>query len=347
MPSQASSQTKKIRLGFDSYSLRAFQWKAPRLLDYAAEQKLDSIQLSSISDYESVEPAYLARIKEQAVRLQLQLDAGIGCICPSAKAWRDTNGTPAEYLAKGLRIAKSIGATSMRCYMGDFADRLGPIPLDAHIENTVKVLKEVRSLALDLGVKVAVENHSGDMQARELRMLIEEAGKDHVGACLDTGNPMWVMEDPLVTLEVLGPYTVTTHIRDSVVFEHERGAAAQWVALGDGVIDFQKFVARYRELCPDAVMQLENITGRRPRVLPYLEPEFWKAFPKADAAEFARFIALARRGRPLMTSMIVADVPGKQPAEYTAALREQQRVDLEKGFEYARKTLDVGVRWRS
>ena len=51
-----------------------------------------------------------------------------------------------------------------------------------------------------------------------------------MGACLDTGNPMWVMEDPLLTLEVLGPYTVTTHIRDSVVFEHPRGAAAQWVA---------------------------------------------------------------------------------------------------------------------
>jgi 3-oxoisoapionate decarboxylase len=185
------------------------------------------------------------------------------------------------------------------------------------------------------------------MQARELRTLIEEAGKDYVGACLDTGNPMWVMEDPLVTLEVLGPHTVTTHIRDSVVFEHERGAAAQWVALGDGVVDFKRFVARYRELCPDAAMQLENITGRPPRVLPYLEPEFWKAFPKSDASEFARFVALAKRGRPLMTSMVVADVPGKQPPEYTAALREQQRVDLEKGFEYARKVLDVGIRWRS
>ena len=80
------------------------------------------------------------------------------------------------------------------------------------------------------------------MQACELKTLIEEAGKDYVGACLDTGNPMWVMEDPLLTLEVLGPYTVTTHIRDSVVFEHPRGAAAQWVALGDGIVDFKKFV---------------------------------------------------------------------------------------------------------
>jgi hypothetical protein len=27
-----------------------------------------------------------------------------------------------------------------------------------------------------------------------------------VASCLDTGNPMWVVEDPFVTLETLAPY---------------------------------------------------------------------------------------------------------------------------------------------
>lgn len=102
----------------------------------------------------------------------------------------------------------------------------GSLPIEAHIENTISELKKVRSRAQDYGVVIAVENHSGDMQARELRDLIEAAGKDFVGACLDSGNAMWMVEDPMVTLEILGPYTVTTHIRDSVVFEHPRGAAA-------------------------------------------------------------------------------------------------------------------------
>jgi sugar phosphate isomerase/epimerase len=234
----------------------------------------------------------------------------------------------------------------MRCFLGTSDDRLGGVPIEAHIEKTVKALKAVRQQALDAGVKIAVENHSGDMQARELKMLIEEAGKDYVAACLDTGNPMWVMEDPMTTLEVLGPYTVTTHIRDSILFEHPRGAAAQWVALGEGCIDFRKFVARFRELCPNSSMQLENITGRPPRVVPYLEPEFWKAFPRASAVEFARFVALAKSGHPLMTTMVVEDA-GKQPPEYEAALREQQRRDLERGFEYAKKSLGLGVRWKA
>ena len=77
-------------------------------------------------------------------------------------------------------------------------------------------LKAVPSRALDEGVKIAVENHSGDMRARELKALIEEAGKDYTAACLDTGNPMWVAEDPLTTLEVLAPYTENKEALNSI-----------------------------------------------------------------------------------------------------------------------------------
>jgi 3-oxoisoapionate decarboxylase len=214
------------------------------------------------------------------------------------------------------------------------------------MENTIKVFKSVRSEALDLGVKIAIENHAGDMQAREVKIIIEESGKDYVGANLDTGNPLWVVEDPFVTLETLAPYVVTTHVRDSVLFEHPRGAAGQWVVLGDGTVDFVRFMERFRELCPKSSMQLELITGRPPRIIPYLEPDFWKAFPKASAAEFARFVALAKAGHPYMGAMVVEDVDGAKPAIMTEALKEQQRFDLERSLEYAKKKLNVGVNWR-
>ena len=61
----------------------------------------------------------------------------------------------------------------MRCYMGTRDNRRTALPLEAHIENTVKVLRAVRSQAVDAGVRIAVENHAGDMQARELKTLIE------------------------------------------------------------------------------------------------------------------------------------------------------------------------------
>lgn len=338
-----------VKLGFDTYSLRAFKWKAAQLLDFAAAQKLDTIQISNLADYESREPAYLQGIKEQAARANIAIDGGTGCICPSSQSFSKTGPpTGEERVLEGLRVAKAVGAKSMRCFMGSSRDRTGSLPIEAHMENTIKVFRNVKSQALDLGVKIALENHDGDMQAREVRTIIEESGKDFVASCLDTGNPLWVAEDPFVSLATLAPYVVTTHLRDSIVFEHPRGAAGQWVVLGDGNVDFVKFTAEFRRLCPKSSMQLEIITGRPPRVIPYLEADFWKAFPKASGAEFARFVALAKSGHPYMGAMVVEDVTGLQKPEImNEALKEQQRIDLIRSLDYARKKLDVGINWRN
>jgi sugar phosphate isomerase/epimerase len=339
----ANAPGEGIRLGFDTFSVRDFHWKDIQYLDYAASQKLDTVQLSSLDDYESLDPAHLAKVKDHAERVGVTIDAGIGTICDIAKGWNPKEGTSAAYLRKGLGVAKSVGAHAMRCNLGTREDRPN---LDRCIEATVKALQSVRSEALDSGVRIAVENHAGDMQAREVKMLIEAAGKDFVGSCLDSGNPLWAAEDPLLTLETLGPYVVTTHIRDTAVFEHPRGAAVQWVALGDGSIDLHRFVELYQKLCPKASMQLEIITGVPPDILPYLEPGFWKVFQRTPAWEFARFLKLAKSGHPYMGPMVIAGWGNKSPA-IAEAFKEQQRVDLERSFEYAKKVLGVGVRWKS
>lgn len=336
-----------VKLGFDTYSIRAFKWKAPQFLEYASGLKLDTIQFSSLDDYETFEPAYLQKIKDQAARLNISIDAGMGCVCPTSKSFNKSGPPARERVLEGLRVAKRVGSTSMRCYMGASADRLGPMPIEAHMESTIQVFKSVRTEALDLGVKIALENHSGDMQAREVKTIIVESGPDFVASCLDTGNPIWCIEDPFVTLETLAPYVVTTHVRDSAVFEAPRGAAGQWVALGDGCLDLPRFVEQFRKLCPKSSMQLEIITGRPPLLLPYLEADFWKAFPKMPAAEFARFLALVKSGHPFMGAMVIEDVPNQKAPVMTEALKEQQRIDLERSFEYARKKLNVGVNWRS
>jgi sugar phosphate isomerase/epimerase len=341
----AAGSGEGIRLGFDSYSIRSFHWKAMKLIEYAGSHKLDTLQISSLDDYESLEPAHLRKVKDSAARLGMTIDGGIGCICPTSASWKPKEGDAGQYVLKGLRVSKAVGATGMRCFLGSAPDRRGKLPIEAHMESVIKVLRGVRSEGLDTGVKVAIENHNGDLTAREVKVIIEEAGKDFVGSNLDTGNPMWLLEDPLLTLEILGPYVVTTHIRDSALYEHPRGAAFQWVALGDGSMDLARIASLFRQVCPQAAMQLEIITGRPPQLLPYLEPEFWKAFPKLPSSDFARFLALAKRGHPFMGEMMVAGT-GKQPPSYEAALTEQQRVDLERSFEYAKKKLGVGVRWK-
>ncbi len=318
-----------------------------QLIDYAASLKLDTVQISSVGDYESIEPAHLERVKNYAAQRGVAIDGGTGCVCPTSSSFTPKTKDPVAYTLEGLRVAHAVGATGMRCFLGSRPDRLGPLPIEAHIEAIIKVFKAVRQQALDLNVKIALENHNGDLQAREVKTIIEESGKDFVGSCLDSGNPFFLAENPLVTLEVLGPYVVTTHIRDTAVYEHPRGAAFQWVALGDGCVDWTAFLAKYREVCPNAPMQLEIITGRPAQILPYLEPDFWKAFPNKSAAEFARFVGLVKGGHPFEKYMVIEDGFQPQPREYTEALKEQQRIDLERSLEFAKHKLDAGVRWRT
>jgi sugar phosphate isomerase/epimerase len=345
LPLFASAAPAGVRLGYDTYSIRNYKWKAMQHLDYAASLKLDAIQLSSLDDFESLEPAHLAKIKDRARELNIALDAGTGCVCPSSTAYSPKNGDPAEYLSKAIRVAHAIGSTSVRCFLGAPQDRTANGGIEKHIENTVQVFRKCKTLCETTGVKIALENHS-DMQAWELRTLLDEAGKTYSGACLDTGNPMMVIEDPVVTMEVLGPYTLTTHFRDTAIFEHPSGAAVQWVAMGDGCVDHARVLQIKEQLCPAASVHLEIITGRRPTVIPFREESFWKAYPKAKASEFVRFLDLAKKNCALTAPMMVTGPLANAPEEYKAALSLQQKLDLEKSIAYMKKTLGVGLAWK-
>ena len=73
------------------------------------------------------------------------------------------------------------------------------------------VLARVKPQFVDADVKVSIENHAGDFQARRLRSVIEEAGKAWVGVTYDSGNPCWTLEDPLAAAEMLAPVDPVPH----------------------------------------------------------------------------------------------------------------------------------------
>jgi sugar phosphate isomerase/epimerase len=342
MEAQTAPKNKAL-LGLDAYSIRGLKWKAPRILEYAVALKLDAVMLSSAT-FEGTDDAYFKQLGAQAATAGVRIEPAFSCICEKSRAWRNNQGDPVSYLRECIRRTRLLGAKTFRALMGVAEDREQFGPIEAMMEMTIKNLRSVRSQAMDAGVRIAIENH-GEMQSRQVQQLIEATGRDFVGCCFDAGNPVRMLEDPVHAFEILGPYAFATHMRDSVIYEHPRGAAYQWVALGDGMIDFRRIVGRYAEVCPGAVFYLEIITGRPPEVLPFLEPEFWRKLPKAETADFARFLALARKGQPFMGGMFVAG-EGKQPPEYEAAFLQQQRIDSERSLEYAKKSLGVGGRWQ-
>src|SRR5438552_144255 len=334
---EAPAQPKhKLKLGFDNFAIRAMSWKAPALLDYAASLKLDSILISDLDAYESLEEKHLKEVKAKADDLGIQIHAGTWSVCPTSKFFKNKWGTAEEHLALGIRVAKALGSPVIRCILGMGDDRKTEGGIEARIADTVKVCQACRSRALDAGIKIAVENHAGDMQAWELVTLIEAAGRDYVGANIDSGNACWTFEDPLSNLEILGPYVVTSSLRDSAVWESANGATVQWTAMGEGTVDQKGYFEKFAALCPGVPVHIETISGFN-RELDYFKKDFWKAWPKARAEDLAKFIALGKRGKPRE--------PWKPPAGKDRKLAEQefQKDQIERSIRYCKEMLGLGL----
>ena len=331
-----------MKLGVDIYTIRSQGWNAFQILDYCAGIDLNLVHFSDLNSFASTEDGYLAEVKSHADGLGLALEVGMLSICPTAAIFDASQGTAVEQTTRLLHIASALGSPILRCVLGSNADRHSKLPLEAHMQATVETCKAVRGLAMDLGIKLALENHAGDMLGWELRQLIEQAGPEYVGACIDSGNPVWVGEDPMVTLEHVAPYVATSHVRDSAVAPHPQGAAVQWVAMGDGNVGIDAWVERYQALCPNAPLSLEIITGGTPKVLNYFEDEYWAAYPQARASEFARFERLVRRGQPYVGTTVTVARGAEVPQEYQAAQVAQQRYDLERSVKYCREKLGIG-----
>lgn len=320
-----------VRFGVDLFSVRSQGWSAFEHLDHCARWKAKVVHFSEIRFLGSLDDDHLKRVRAHADKLGVQLELGMRSICPSSTTFDPSQGTAEQQILRMLRAAKIAGSPIVRAFLGSMADRSGALPIEGHIENAVKVLRNVRSQVLDSGIKVAIENHAGDMQARELKMLIEAAGKDFVGACLDSGNPLWAIEDPHLTLETLAPYVLTSHVRDTAVWREKDAIAVAWTRLGEGDIGIREYTRRFQELCPGRAFSLETIvTG--PRRVKYLEPKFWDAYPNTPAREFARFLALAEKGEPRQTP--------PPPADKTAAAARELE-DMEASVRFSHDVLGV------
>lgn len=334
----------RIPIGLNTYCLRGLKWNDAQLLEYAASLKLDAVFLQDSLDPGAQDPQHWKQVKQHASQLGLHLETGGGAILPKSASELNASVTR---LLKQIERAATMGSPVVRALLASDRAHFPPGTVEQHMEAAIQILRAVRTQAMDARVKIAIENHK-DLHAWETRAVIEGAGKEFVGSYLDTGNPVFIFEDPMTTIETLGPLAVTVHLRDSVVYEVPRGAAVQWVVLGDGVNDFRQIVAKVREVCPPVYIYIKPITGRPPVVMPYLDPETWKVYPRMRASELARFIALAKRGHPYEGRMVIEDVPGTRTApEYEAAMAYQQKSDMERSVEFAKQRLDLGVRWRT
>jgi sugar phosphate isomerase/epimerase len=320
-----------VKFGLDVYSLRSQGWTPMEALEYCARLGAEVVHFSEIRLIGGLDPDHLRRMRARAAELGLELELGMRSISTGSTIFDPTAGTPEEQLVRTLEAAAIVGSPIVRCLVGRFVDRTGPGGIEARIAETLQVLRSVRSRARDMGLKIAVENHAGDMQARELRALVEEAGPDVVGVCIDSGNALWAMEDPRLTLETLAPYVLTSHVRDGAVWNGPQGIAVAWTRMGQGNIGIAEYIRQYIDSCPGRPLSLEVIVSEEPRILAYRNPEFWSAYGGMPAREFARFLVMAEQGSP---------VP-RRPAADAQSLAARELEDVESSVQWTRNLLQT------
>jgi len=319
----------KLKLGFDNFAVRSQGWKGPELIDYAARLNVDSLLISDLAALGGLDDAHLTDLRKRAADHGIGLNVGTWSVCPTSTLFKKDWGTASEHLALGIRVAMALGSPVLRVILGNHQDRLTDGGIDARIHDTVEVLKSARTQAIDSGVRIATENHAGDMHSLELIRLIEAAGKDFVGANLDSGNAAWALEDPLSNLENLGPYALTTSLRDTAVWPSEHGVTVQWTAMGEGMVDWKQYFSRFADLCPEVSVHIETISGF-PRELRIKNGAFWRAWPQGKPRSLEKFVAWAGTGRPRAPHKVPKGVDGEQ------AQQQYERGELERSLRYCR-----------
>ncbi len=223
----------ELKLGLFSYSYRmAFGSHdvKPRepitLFEYIAhvhQLGFDGIQID-LTHLASHDPAYLKELRSAAAERNLFVEYGSAYVA-------------ADTIVKELQIASLLGAPLMRTFMGFSRFERGT-DVAGETSRAVALLRSLAPQAADLGIRIALENHC-DATTPELQQVIERVGSPSVGVCVDLGNFMIHLENPVEAVRQLAPYIINTHFKDYDMKMENWGFKSYGVALGEGVIDLK------------------------------------------------------------------------------------------------------------
>lgn len=157
-------------------------------------------------------------------------------------------------------------------------------------------------------IKLALENHK-DWLAPEHVEILRKFSSEWIGALVDTGNSIALLENPYAVIEALAPFALSSHLKDMAVRECDEGFLLSEVPLGGGFLDIPRVVGMLRKANPAIRLNLEMIT-RDPLRVPCLAAAYYDTFDAAQgsslAATLASVKAHASENAPRITGLSAA-----------------------------------------
>lgn len=180
-------------------------------VEFAADQGLDGVELTSYYFPPNVTPDYLHRLKQRAFVLGLDVSGtSVGndfCLPPGPK--RDATMT---LVRTWIDRAADLDAPVIRIFAGQVPKgEAESVAVDRAIEG----IKASLPYAIEKGVTLALENHGGITATPEqLLHLVKSVDSVNFGVNLDTHN--FRGEDPYAELAQLAPYAVNVQVKTEI-----------------------------------------------------------------------------------------------------------------------------------
>ncbi|MEP7342920.1 MAG: TIM barrel protein [Acidobacteriota bacterium] len=196
---------------------------------------------------------------------------------------------------RSLADAKAAGALAVRVAMLS-GRRYESFPTlaawKAWVDQSHEALQRALPIIEKYKVTVAVENHK-DWTLEDMQRLFRTYSSEYLGICLDFGNNIALLDDPMEVIETLAPYARSTHIKDMGVQPYEDGFLLSEVQLGAGLLDLPRIVSVLQKANPKIKFSLEMIT-RDPLKVPCMTDAYWAVFPERNGKYLARTFRLVR-----------------------------------------------------
>jgi len=299
---QASPESKSSRLGIcsDSYALRfrankdggqdKERFTEPlEFLDHCHRLGAGGIQMTVGRRGES----YAVGLRRQAETYGMFVEASIGL--PKDQSDLERFGADVAMAensgAKVIRVLFPSRASGRRYEAFNSAAEFHEV-----CEQGRRMLELAEPVAARHKIRLALENHK-DQRVPEMLETLKRVSSEYVGVCVDTGNNIALLEDPMEVIETWAPWAFAAHLKDMAVQECEDGFLLAEVPLGEGILDLPKVVQTLRSRHPEVHFSLEMMT-RDPLKVPCLTDKYWAVMADVPGRDLARTLRLVRaRGR--------------------------------------------------
>jgi sugar phosphate isomerase/epimerase len=161
-------------------------------------------------------------------------------------------GLTPEHTVKCLKAAELVHSPILRMVI----DGAG---FEPDLNTISEIIRDLIPELKSRKIKLAIENHDR-FKAREFEKIIQSAGSEYVGICLDSANSMGAGEGFEEVSKILLPYTINLHVKDFTIrrVSHKMGIIIEGAPAGKGMLNIKELINNLNVSgsCRSAILEL-------------------------------------------------------------------------------------------